>query len=133
VYSALHSISAVCFQALIQSEVWNGSFEGVVDFAQNVVDAVAIDDLGVVGVDDRVGDAVEGGGEVDGEFLEGFGCAGAEDEEGVLSDRICGADYFVIIVEGRVCKNLRTGQETVVEEGEEDYHSDYYLESPASA
>jgi hypothetical protein len=133
VNSAFDSVSAMRFQVFVQFKIWDGSFERVVDFAQNVVDAVALGSLGVVGVNNGVGDAAEGGGEVDGEFLEGFGCASAEDEERVLCKGILEADCFVVLVEEGVFVNLMTGQETIVEECEENYDSDHYLKSTASA
>lgn len=58
------------------------------------MDGDAADDLVEVGVDHVVGDAAEGGLEVDGDFVEGFGDAGFHDDLDVIDAGEGRADGF---------------------------------------
>lgn len=102
----------VLCQLAVQFEVRIFVAEVGADAGNSIVDGVVGKRLGEVGEDGEVRDALEGCGEVRGEFLVDFGCAGFEEEfyfggRGVMAAVLGGG--FGILVRLRLGGGLRGG------------------------
>lgn len=93
--------------AVVDAEIRVGLFDVLGYVFEDVVELHVVDFLGVVGEDYVVWDAAEGGLQVDGDFVAGFGDAGFQDHEDVLQAGEVGTVCVGIVLSLRECDRGR--------------------------